>query len=238
MRRHRFYVKEKRLEEQCSNGSSFDLPDPDLAHQLLKVFRFRTGDEIILFDGSGFDYVSRISIAGKKISFNITEKIKNEISSEKEVTLFLSIIKKGNFELVTEKVVELGISKIIPFISNRSEKKDLKIERLQKIAIEAAEQSGRDVPPLLSKIISLEDALGGYEGKKFAFHLEGKPFHGDYVPTISHETKIGIFIGPEGGWSEDELSLFKSYETEIYSLGKATLRAETAAIVASAFLML
>ncbi len=235
MKRHRFYVKEKVLERYFTFKTSFTLPDEGLTHQLIQVFRFRTGDEIILFDGSGFDYVSQIN-KQKKLTFTISQKIKNEISPKREVTLFLSLIKKDNFELSAGKVTELGITSIVPIISSRSEKKSLNLERLTKITIEATEQSGRDLPPIIGHIIPLEEAAKTFSARKIAFHLGEQAFHSKKNDSKVDEP-LGIFIGPEGGWDEHDLNLLRKEGVEFYSLGQATMRAETAAIVTTALLL-
>jgi 16S rRNA (uracil1498-N3)-methyltransferase len=138
MRLHRFYIEQKVGEEKV-----ITLTDSSLIHQILNVFRLRSGSEIIIFDGSGFEYVSQIiSISKKELKLEIISS-STRAEETKKVSLYLALIKKGNFELAVEKATELGVTDIHPIISERSEKKGINMERLQKIVKEASEQSGR-----------------------------------------------------------------------------------------------
>jgi len=243
MRLHRFYITEKiglpaLRREQAGERKEITLTDPELIHQLLNVFRFQAGNKVILFDGTGYEYEAEIILINKKeIKLNIIKALKKEIIN-KNVSLYLSLIKKSNFELAVEKCTEIGVSEIQPIISERSEKKDLNIERLNKIVKEASEQSGRTTLPRVFDIISLQLAVSQVlkEGK------EGVVFHTVTdsstapSPSLSNEgespKEVVVFVGPEGGFTEDEINLFKQNNFKILSLGQNILRAETAAMVA------
>ncbi len=132
-------------------------------------------------------------------------------------------------EWVVEKATELGVSKIVPIISERSEKKDLNMERIRKIIVEASEQCGRADVPVLGSVMTLEECIMEVEEEKIVFDITGEHFSSSLI----HNTcPVSIFIGPEGGWTEKELELFKQKGAKIFSLGPLTLRAETASIVA------
>lgn len=239
MRLHRFYITQK-----ISKNENITLADQELIHQISHVFRLKAYDQVILFDGSGFEYVSQIiSPAKKEIVFKILEK-KNPLTQtgkisknkNKKVSLYLSLIKKNNFELATEKVTEIGVAEIHPIISERSEKKDINLERLNKIVKEASEQSGRVILPEVFDVISLKEVVSQAvkENKVcIAFHTV------DNLPEVPPPTSesIAIFIGPEGGWTENEIAIFKEHNVQLCSLGSNILRAETAAIVASALFL-
>ena len=159
MRKHRIFC-----EQSLSDKHSAVISSTSLLHQLKHVFRLEIGEQIILFDNSGFDYTAEISRYEKDgVMLTIVSKEKNNVSLNKEIYLFASIIKKNNFEWIVEKATEMGVSHIVPVLSARSEKKNLNIERLRKIAIEASEQSGRAVLPILNEIDSLENALEKYK---------------------------------------------------------------------------
>jgi 16S rRNA (uracil1498-N3)-methyltransferase len=143
----------------------------------------------------------------------------------RSVTLCCSILKRENFELVVQKATELGVSRIIPIIAERTVKTGLKMERLKAIAKEATEQSGRGVVPDISEPMSLTDALA-LPGHKLFFHT-GTQAH----PALSSDPAL-LFIGPEGGWSDRDVAAAVSAGCQVCSLGKRTLRGETAAIVA------
>ncbi len=139
MRLHRFYINQK-----IENGKELRLEDTELIHQFSRVFRFEVGDTIMIFDGSGFEYEAHFTLLTKKeavLEIENGKQIKN--IPEVELHIFQSIIKKDNFEFVAEKCTEIGASAFHPIISERSEKKDLNIERLKKIVKEASEQCGR-----------------------------------------------------------------------------------------------
>jgi len=233
MRLQRFYINQK-----VGENKELTISDTELSHQLSKVFRFKAGDQIIIFDGSGLEYVSEIiSLNKKEVNLKIMSYQK-KVMPAKNISLYLSLIKKGNFELAVEKCTEIGVTEIHPIISERSEKKDLNMERLEKIVKEASEQSGRATLPTVFSIIDLEKAVSQAkaEGKVCAV------FHTNSDLSISHKhslsdegmypREVAVFIGPEGGWTEKEMELFKKNNFQICSLGQNVLRAETAAMLA------
>lgn len=230
MRFHRFFI-----EQEIPESGEVIIADKDLIHQWQKVFRLKTGDRVIIFDGMGFDYISEIiSLSKDEGVLKIVEKKLNENIPKKEIHLFQSIIKKDNFEWVLEKGTELGVSYFHPIISERSEKKNINFERAKKIIKEASEQSGRGILPKIAELENFEDVLDN-DFVTIAFHPDGDKFDRS---NLEKEKVVGIFIGPEGGWSDRELEIFKEKGVKILSLGKQTLRAETAAIgVSSLFLL-
>src|SRR3989344_1191072 len=158
-----------------------------------------------------------------------------ETEQKIKILLCQAVIKKDNFEWIVQKCTELGVEEFVPLIAERSEKKNLNIERLRVIGKEAAEQSGRAFITKIHEPVTLEDALAGTKNDSIVFDASGSPLHNS--SAIIHNS-CSVFIGPEGGWSERELELFKQRGVKIFSLGNATLRAETAAISASALMLL
>lgn len=230
MRLHRFFIN-KEIQER----GEVIVADKVLLHQWKKVFRFGEGDRVILFDGSGFDYICQFVLLTKaKGVLNIVEARKNEFAPKKEIHLFQSVIKKDNFEWVLEKGTELGVSYFHPIISERSEKKNINFERAEKIIIEASEQSGRGKLAEIQEVSDLESCLDN-NFPSVVFHLDGEEFKKE---DFANEKIMGVFIGPEGGWSDREINLFKEKGVKILSLGMQTLKAETAAIAVSALLLL
>lgn len=222
MKLHRFYIEEKLI-----NKSSVLITRLSLVNQLRNVFRFEKGDKVILFDNSGYDFLCVIEkYENDSVSFQIIETSENSVLPIRETYLFASIVKKDNFEWIVEKATELGVSHIIPIVSARSEKKDLNIDRLQKIIIEAAEQSGRGTLPILYGISDLKTAISNYSHvKSIAWDPTAKKFVSQDMNDV-----IGAYIGPEGGWSNEEIDMFKQYGISIRSLGPQVLRSETAVI--------
>ncbi len=159
------------------------------------------------------------------------ETIKKEDTAQKSVTLFCAVLKKENFELVVQKATECGVDKIIPIITARTVKTGLNMERLQKIAKEASEQSGRNTIPEISEPVSFEESLEiTIENElNIIFDASGENFK---KLSLQYK-KIGIFIGPEGGWTPEEIKKAKQNNFSIISLGLNVLRGETAAIIST-----
>ena len=223
MRLHRFFISE------YIEGEAIAVNDIKLIHQWRNVFRLSAGDKVILFDGSGNEFVAEIKEIKKgEILLAVLEK-KKGIQPERNVWLFVGIPKKNKFELIAEKATELGVSHIVPVITERGEKKGIPEERLRKIIKEASEQSGRATIPSLQGIFSLEDALKQHTMPLIVCHPSGDK-NGSEI--LSGKEIIGIFVGSEGGFSDKELLLFKKHKAKIISLGPQTLRTETAAIAA------
>ncbi|OHB15222.1 MAG: hypothetical protein A2431_01925 [Candidatus Zambryskibacteria bacterium RIFOXYC1_FULL_39_10] len=223
MRLHRFYINTP-LEHTREI-----IDDEKLIHQWRDVFRYNVGSEVIVFDGSGTEFDAVIEkLNNREAELRLVSE-REGIVPDREVVLYQSLIKKDKMEWVVEKATELGVSKIIPIISERSEKKGLNLERARRIAIEASEQCGRADVPVLGSIMGLEECIMGAEGEKIVFDITGEPFSSSVIHNIY---PISLFVGPEGGWTEKEIEIFKESNAKIFSLGKLTLRAETAAIVA------
>ncbi len=238
MRLHRF------IGEYNLNKDTLEITDLNFIKQIKSVLRLEIGDFLILCDGLGTEAkVEIIEINKREIKIKVLEKIEKE-NNLKKVSLYLAILKKENFELAVEKAVEVGVSEIIPVITTRTVKTGLNIERLNKIIREASEQSGRVYLPKLSPIMKFEDAIE--DGKKneenIFFTLSVATDGVDIVDikepprgskTSARKNSASIFIGPEGGFTEEENTFAKENNYEIISLGDLTLRAETAAIVAT-----
>lgn len=236
MRLHRFYTSERLL-----SGQEVTLSNPGLIHQMRSVFRFQSGDSVILFNGDGRDYVSEIvSMNRSEATFRVTQVSVNAWKPARRLTLAVSMIKKDNFEWIVQKATELGVSEIIPLTSERSEKKGWNHERALKIITEACEQSGRSDVPVLGELVSLPDWMVMEKRKVVVFHTDT---HSAIYDTTSNDMKengageIVALIGPEGGWSEKEIELFRAKGYPIYKLQTPVLRAETAAIAITALIL-
>ncbi len=222
MKLHRFFIEEKLINKQ-----NITITRGDIINQLKNVFRFIKGDRIILFDNSGYDFLFSIDgFNNDSVSLSLIEKRENIVIPTRETFLFASLVKKDNFEWIAQKATELGVSHIIPIASDRSEKKDLNMDRINKIIIEAAEQSGRGTLPILYEVTDLATALSSYgHVKSIAWDPSATKFKPNDVVDC-----IGAYIGPEGGWSSQELALFDEHGIQVKSLGPQILRSETAVI--------
>lgn len=233
MRLHRFYIQTPIAKD------TFDISDRELMHQWRNVFRYNVGSQVVLFDGSGFDHLCIItSLRAMGATVSVLEKKENVKSYIRNIWLCMAVIKKDNFELVVEKATELGVMHIVPLLCERSEKKNLNIERLKKIGTEASEQSGRGQKIEIHEVTTVGDVLKGsaLPENKIVLHPEGK-YIGDFLNEKNSKDLV-VFIGPEGGFTESEINLFTSQNIPTISLGTQILRAETAAIAVSSLLLL
>jgi 16S rRNA (uracil1498-N3)-methyltransferase len=231
MRLHRFFV-----EIDLAKAKRFPLTDRALVAQVTKVLRLKKGDKIILADHKRRETLATILAIGKKgIEVERADVITNENEPRTDVTLYCAVLKRENFEWVVEKATEVGAKAIVPIRTARTVKMNLNAERLQKIAREAAEQSGRGEVPEIKAIMDFKDAVeeaavGNSRNLFFDAYMSG-PFR---MPAGPVKGPIGVFIGPEGGWGDEERAIVLSQgRFELASLGRLTLRAETAAIVAA-----
>lgn len=231
MRLHRFYVSQPLGEEVVIN-------DVSLGNQWMNVFRYSIGDFVILFNGDGYDYTYSLLSLSKKSCSLIRTKQSSYYGKKRALTLCLSLIKKDLFELAVQKATELGVTRIIPIVSTHSQIKNISHERLQKIVIEASEQCGRGDIPIIAATTDLHTTLYELTDTEYPVLLQmgGTPLYD--VHTKKGGKEVVLFIGPEGGWSKEDITLMKDMGIPNYSLGETVLRAETAAIVAVAVLNL
>lgn len=233
MRLHNFFVEQKLKD---AKGGEILVADPEKIHQWLRVFRFGPGDQVVLLDDSGFEFTCQFTaLTPGGASLIILETKENVKTPSQEVFLFQSLIKSDKFEWVLQKGTELGVSRFMPIIADRSEKKSLNLMRAKKIIIEASEQCGRGYLPNFYEAMKLEEAFGQYDAKAVVFHPDAPRF--DKHAFIS-EKHLAVFIGPEGGWSDREMELFKIKSVPVFSFSALVLRSETAAIAISSLILL
>jgi len=191
------------------------------------VLRFRAGQEVVLFDGLKHDRLFKISEISKDEAhlMHITDYVRK--IPKKNVYMLWTLLKKDKNDWVLQKCTELGVSHFVPLITERTEKTGFDIERAKKIIIEAAEQCGRSDIPTVREPIGLLSAIDELNGKIELYMCDQE---GEDVKNISKD--IGIFVGPEGGWSDSEKSLFESKGVKRLNIHDFTLRAETACIAA------
>ena len=225
MKRHRF------IGPYDLRTSEIVLED-DAARQMALVLKLKIGESVLLSDGQGREAEYEI-LQIKKSAVRLIRD--SEISAVKaeptnRVMLYASILKRENFEFIVQKATECGVLRIVPVLGQRTIKKDVKIDRLREIAKEAAEQSGRGMVPEISEPMKLEQALKDAEinGQNYFFDKDAAMT--GFKPPASGS--IGLFIGPEGGWTPEEAAQAKHAGCKTVSLGPRVLRGETAAIVA------
>lgn len=217
---HRFLISEIPKEE------NFEILEAEVIHLVKNVLKLKVGETCIVFADGSDDYICNIlEINKKSITLKVNEKTKKQVL-KKSLMACISIVKKDNFEIIVQKLTELGVNTIVPIISDRTIKQSLRIDRLQKISDEALEQSGGSKRVLIEQAITLEDALEKFKNiKQYYFDMNGEK-----LSDQNFDTAV-FYIGPEGGWSEEETLLFEQNKIKKYKLGETVLRAETAAIV-------
>jgi 16S rRNA (uracil1498-N3)-methyltransferase len=223
MRLHRFYIPPNTIELK----HDFWLHDNRVISQWRKVLRYQIGQEVVLFDGLTHDRLYRIEELTEREAHLMHVTDLQRKTPEKEIYLFWSLLKKDKNDWVLQKCTELGVSHFVPLLADRSEKTGFNVERAQKILIEAAEQCGRSDIPTVRDPLTIETVFAEFEPKMPLFICEQDSGEADL-----NLDQAGVFIGPEGGWSNAEKQLFKDKNVVHLHLNDFTLRAETAAVSA------
>ena len=228
MRLHRFIIN--------FNLKTGDLriKNSELYNQFRNVLELKRGEKIILGDGKGKEGIAEFKNYGKDfIEIKISEISVNQNEPQRRVVLYCAVLKKENFEWVAQKATEVGIAEIAPLITSRTIKLDIRKERLEKIIKESAEQSGRGVVPILRDPINFKAAISGVNKYGINFFSDQSGVSFENCKLKIENLPLRVWVGPEGGWTPDELKSAKKAGFEIISFGKLTLRAETAAIIGS-----
>ncbi len=231
--------------ENIINNMIFVANKSDINH-ILNVLRLKAGGELNFIDEEGYLYNTRIKQIDKNtLETEIKSKQKSDRKLNINITLAQSILKAQKQDLLIQKVTELGIFEIIPLttkntvvkINSEKDKVD-KLDKWNKIALETCKQCERANLPKIEKIMTLLELISTvkYDIKFFCNEREDrytiKNFLGENKKALKENSKILLIIGPEGGWSKEELELFSKNNIASVSLGRLILRAETAAVCA------
>lgn len=224
------------VDPSCIRGETAVIDDEKIVHQITHVLRLRVSDTLVLFDGTGYEYRTVIrSVNGSEITLSIIERLRGDREARMRITLYFSLLKGDKNDIVVQKCAELGVAAFVPVISARSVVTDLsasKRARMLAIAREAAELSGGVYVPEIRAAALFSDAAAipgiiAYEEETTASLMQYR-----------NAAELSLFIGPEGGYTEDEIALARGRNILPVTLGKRILRAETAAISACAALLL
>jgi 16S rRNA (uracil1498-N3)-methyltransferase len=227
---HRFFVPPEYLADDRVHLSG------EVAHQIVRVLRMRAGDEVCLLDGSGREFrVRLVSLDKSEVVGQIEEKARGKGEPGHKVTLYISLLNKPDkFEWALQKGTEIGAGGFVPMRSARSISDApgrARSERWQRIMQEAAEQSGRAVVPTLGEVLTFEESVKATAGQPAIIPALGSQV-ALKAALASARGSLSIFIGPEGGFTPEELEAAEAAGIIPVTLGPRTLRAETAAVVA------
>ncbi|WP_334321725.1 16S rRNA (uracil(1498)-N(3))-methyltransferase [Gilliamella apicola] len=219
------------------NQNSLISLNDDAFNHLIRVLRMKTGEEIILFDGSNHITPAVIHEINKK---SVTVKTATTFLDNRESPLNIhlgQVISRGEkMEFTIQKSVELGVNTITPLLSERcgvkldDERMNKKVQQWQKIVISACEQCGRNVIPIVNPVMKLENWCASLTSQ-LRLNLHPKAQHG--IKHLPYDKKdISLLIGPEGGLSDAEINMTHQYDFTDILLGSRILRTETAALTA------
>ncbi len=224
---HRFFVIFPKSEEQ-----DIEIRDPDTVHQMDRVLRLRVGELVVLCAGDGREVCGSIKEIDKEhVCVRVDERRMNTREPKTRVTLYQAMLKRENMEWVIQKTTELGVACIVPVISDRVIKMGVKIDRWQTIAKEAAEQCERGMVPEVADPLTFDEALADTHDadERWIAHTESGLLP---LASASSDRHVALFVGPEGGWTDEELVNAKRAGCKPCSLGPTILRGETAAVIA------
>ena len=240
MSRRRFFAP-----TNAFNNQSVTLVEDEARH-LRDVLRMKVGDEVYVFNGAGQEFRCTVSLLKRDLAIledcRQVEPLKPE--SPLNLTLALALLKGEKFDLVVQKATELGITAIIPVITRYADIKlkdagDAKkrVDRWQRIAMEAAKQSGRAAIPNVSSPVTFESLMAkDFVGERIMFsEREGRPLDNTLATKAGVDAAI-ILVGSEGGWTDEEIETAGNSGWKIVTLGGRILRAETGAISATVLL--
>jgi 16S rRNA (uracil1498-N3)-methyltransferase len=205
---------------------------------LRDVLRLRAGEKIQVFDGEGREFLCATEVISKSetVLEIIEETAPAAPESDLDLMLAVALLKGEKFDLVVQKAVELGVTRLVPLNTRRADVKlkdaGKKLERWRKIALEACKQSGRARLMEIEMPADFEKFINRAEGAKILFAERG----GEGFNSIKADKKITALVGSEGGWEHSEIESAAAHGFQIITLRGRILRAETAAIAVSAIL--
>jgi 16S rRNA (uracil1498-N3)-methyltransferase len=239
---HKFFVSKENVFGNCCT-----IEGEDVKH-IYKVLRLESGDRVNINDGEGNEYLGEIEEVNKKeVKVNLLERIELNNESNLKVHLYQGMPKSAKMDFIVQKCTELGISQVTPIITERvvvktelSEFK--KVDRWNRIALEACKQSKRSLIPIINTPIEFDELLINLK----EYDLIVVPYEnqeGQGIKYLASQVQnkeikdVAIIIGPEGGFEESEVGALEQLGAYIVTLGPRILRTETAGFVALSLLM-
>ena len=213
----------------------------DERRHLADVLRARPGDRVILCQNDGTDYTFEITAFDRtSVTLTFVEQHINPTEPDLYLCAYIALLKGDKTELEVQKLTELGVRRIYPFVCDRTVKASERSERLRRAAHEASKQCGRAIIPDIAEIgtfAGMLEELSDYDSVVFAY--EGAYGKGPSIDEVvrGNEKRIALIVGPEGGFSDDEVAAAARAGWKGVTLGKRIMRAETAAIAGAAVIM-
>lgn len=213
-----------------------DIALPDFAaNHAVRVLRLRDGDAVTLFNGDGQDYAGKLALGKRETRVRVTQVQAVDNESPLAITLVQAIARGEKMDLILQKATELGVAKIVPVITERTEVKldddraDKRIVHWQRVLESACEQCGRAQIPVVESPLTLERSarlFADSDELKLVLH----PDNGQAISTLPAMTQVAIAIGPEGGFSDRDLGVLDQAGFRRITLGPRILRTETAGL--------
>ena len=218
------------LHEALAEGVRVEL-DPAQANYLGNVLRMEVGAELLTFDGRSGEWLARVTERQKKRMTLLVERRTRDQENVPDLWLAFAPVKRTQVDWLVEKATELGVAKLIPVVTHRTVVERVKLERLQAIAVEAAEQCGRTILPDIVEPLGLAALLDQRNPERILYFADE---NGGAPAASGFQTGPAmILIGPEGGFTEEERETVRASGSCVaISLGPRILRAETAALAA------
>ena len=204
----------------------------DHTHYIVNVLRLKRGSEINFFNRNG-EWKSEVIFLDKdRVEVKFLNKTKSPTSSSK-INLAICLVKKNPMDNILQKATELGVGKIIPIVSERTEVKELNYDRAKKIVIEATEQSNQLVPPEISEVIKLKDFLKNFDNTSILLFADVNSKDKLKAEDFKDKKNFSILIGPEGDFSPKEReTILGNTAVKPFTLSRKILRSDTAVISA------
>lgn len=225
------------IDRHCIDAESVVLKG-EVVHQIRDVLRLRKGARIVVFSDDGSDHEVIIDSVKKDRIAGTIESTRARVETAVKITLYQALLKSDRFEFVLQKCTEIGVTEFVPIMCERcvaGKPGANKIQRWERVIKEATEQSGRSAPPALKSTLSFEDAIRSAHGPSIIASTGSTSL--SLREIIRPTSNINIFIGPEGGFTDEELESARRHGVKEVTLGPNTLRAETAGLVTATVIL-
>ena len=223
-------IKSVYILEPSIQANTIEITDEE--HRHLSVARAEPGEPIEVFNGKGTVWSGFVKNVGKRVTTVRIERERIDPPPTIELILGQALIRSAALELAIEKTVEIGVTRIVPFIASRSNVTTGRIDRWERIIIEAAKQSKHYHLPVIEPLVKFERILSLPAKSKIVLAER----NGKRLKSCLNGSPVLYLVGPEGGWTEDEIKAATLAGFSPVSLGEAVLRSETAAIVGGAII--